>query len=215
MANNKISKQAKKSKRMGIFSSLAKVLRYAKGYYVLLIIAVVAVTIGVVFELLGPNEISKIANLIKDGMITGIDIGAVTDIAIFLVIIYSLMALLYLIEGQIVAHVTQKVIYRLRTSISKKINKLPLKTLDKKAKGDVLSRITNDADTIGNALGNSTSGIVSSIVLFVGSIIMMFVHSWIMALSAIVASLVGFVLVSIMTRESVGSEYPKGWQECP
>ena len=198
----KKSIKQKTSSKNNIFSSLAKVLKYAKGYYLHLITAIIAVTIGVVLELLGPNELSKITNLIKEGFINGIDISAVTSIAIFLVIIYVVMGIMYLIEGMLVAHVTQKVTKRLRTNISNKINNLPLKTLDKSTKGDILSRITNDADTIGQALNNSTSGVVASIVLFCGSVIMMFVHSWIMALSGIAASIIGFALVSIILKKS-------------
>lgn len=198
----KKSIKQKTSSKNNIFSSLAKVLKYAKGYYLHLITAIIAVTIGVVLELLGPNELSKITNLIKEGFINGIDISAVTSIAIFLVIIYVIMGIMYLIEGMLVAHVTQKVTKRLRTNISNKINNLPLKTLDKSTKGDILSRITNDADTIGQALNNSTSGVVASIVLFCGSVIMMFVHSWIMALSGIAASIIGFALVSIILKKS-------------
>ena len=202
MVNPKNIVKATKPQKSNFFSSLVKLLKFAKGYYLPLIFAVVFSVAGVVLELIGPNALSDITNLIEEGLMTGIDINAVTGIAIFLVIIYVSMAILYLLDGIIIAHVTQKISQGLRTKISNKINKLSLKTIDGSAKGDILSRITNDVDTIGQALNNCTSSLISYVVLFLGSIIMMFVHNWIMALSAIVSSLIGFVLVAVILSKS-------------
>lgn len=91
---------------------------------------------------------------------------------------------------------------KLRTSISKKINKLPLKYFDNNLSGDILSRVTNDVDTIAQSLNNSLSTLISSLTLFIGSIIMMFVTNYIMAITAIVSSLIGFILMFIILSKS-------------
>lgn len=187
------------------------ILKLCKKYCFPLIIAIVLAVAGVVLELIGPNQLSKITNLIKDGLITGVDIDAVTSVAIVLVIIYIASALFTLTEGVIISHITQKVVQRLRTSILNKINKLPLKTIDKNSKGDILSRITNDADTIGQSLNNSSSSLISAIVLLVGSLVMMLITNWIMALSAIGASILGFALTGFIMRKS--QKYFKQRQE--
>lgn len=91
---------------------------------------------------------------------------------------------------------------KLRSSISEKINKLPLKFFDHNLSGDILSRVTNDVDTIAQSLNNSLSTLVSSITLFIGSIIMMFATNYIMAITAIVSSLIGFILMFIILNKS-------------
>ena len=100
------------------------------------------------------------------------------------------------------ATVTNKFAKRLRSDISKKINRLPLKYFDKHSYGDTLSRVTNDVDTIGQSMNNSVSMLVSSITLFLGSVIMMFVTNWIMAITAIIATIIGFSLMIVILSKS-------------
>lgn len=116
----------------------------------------------------------------------------VTNIVIILVIIYILSSIFNYSEGHIMINVANKYAKKLRTSISEKINKLPLKFFDHNLSGDILSRVTNDIDLVAQSLNNSLSTLVASITLFIGSIIMMFVTNWIMALTAILSSVIGF-----------------------
>ncbi len=133
---------------------------------------------------------------------TGIDLSKVTKIAITLTIVYTLSWLFNCLAGFIMATVTNKFSQKLRKNLSHKINKLPLKYFDKNSYGDVLSRITNDVDTIGMSLNNSISDFVGAITLFIGSIIMMFATNWIMAITGIVASLIGFALMIVILSKS-------------
>ena len=126
----------------------------------------------------------------------------IRDIAILLVCLYIISALFTYIEGLSMIKVANLYAKRLRTSISEKINKLPLKFFDHNLSGDILSRVTNDVDTISQSLNNSLSTLVSAGTLFIGSIIMMFVTNYIMAITAIVSSLIGFVLMFIILGKS-------------
>lgn len=126
----------------------------------------------------------------------------IKDIAILLACLYIISAIFSYIEGLSMIKVANGYAKRLRTSISEKINRLPLKFFDHNLSGDILSRVTNDVDTIAQSLNNSLSTLVSASTLFIGSIIMMFVTNYIMAITAIVSSLIGFVLMFIILGKS-------------
>ncbi len=126
----------------------------------------------------------------------------IKDIAILLACLYVISAIFSYIEGLSMIKVANGYAKRLRTSISEKINRLPLKFFDHNLSGDILSRVTNDVDTIAQSLNNSLSTLVSASTLFIGSIIMMFVTNYIMAITAIVSSLIGFVLMFIILGKS-------------
>ena len=133
----------------------------------------------------------SIYNLIKPS----IDMKKVRSIALLMATLYLLSALFNFIQSFALTTVSNKFANRLRDNISKKINKLPLKYFDTHEAGDILSRVTNDVDTVAQNLNNSLATLVSSVTLFVGSIIMMFVTNWIMAITAILSSILGFVLM--------------------
>ena len=126
----------------------------------------------------------------------------IKSIAILLACLYIISAIFSYIEGLSMIKVANGYAKKLRSSISEKINKLPLKFFDHNLSGDILSRVTNDVDTIAQSLNNSLSTLVSSITLFIGSIIMMFVTNYIMAITAIVSSLIGFILMFIILNKS-------------
>ena len=126
----------------------------------------------------------------------------IKDIAILLACLYVISAIFSYIEGLSMIKVANGYAKRLRTSISEKINRLPLKFFDHNLSGDILSRVTNDVDTIAQSLNNSLSTLVSASTLFIGSIIMMFVTNYIMAVTAILSSLIGFLLMFIILGKS-------------
>lgn len=130
------------------------------------------------------------------------DMDKIKSIAILLACLYIISAIFTYIEGLSMIKVANGYAKKLRSSISEKINKLPLKFFDHNLSGDILSRVTNDVDTIAQSLNNSLSTLVSSITLFIGSIIMMFVTNYIMAITAIVSSLIGFILMFIILNKS-------------
>lgn len=130
------------------------------------------------------------------------DMDKIKSIAILLACLYIISAIFSYVEGLSMIKVANGYAKKLRSSISEKINKLPLKFFDHNLSGDILSRVTNDVDTIAQSLNNSLSTLVFSITLFIGSIIMMFVTNYIMAITAIVSSLIGFILMFIILNKS-------------
>ena len=150
-----------------------------------------------IYKLMGtlPDSIQKIIN-------PKMNMDKVKKIVIILASIYILSSLFNFIQGRVMVIVSNKYAKDLRTKISKKINKLPLKYFDNNLSGDILSRITNDVDTIAQSLNQSLATLVSSLTLFIGSIIMMFVTNWILALTAILSSIFGFVFMFIILGKS-------------
>ncbi len=145
------------------------------------------------------DELPKsIYNIIKPQ----IDMKKIRKLAYLLITIYLLSTLFHYIENYSMTTASNNFAKNLRSNISIKINKLPLKYFDSHEAGDILSRVTNDVDTIAQNLNNSLATLVTSITLFIGSIIMMFITNWIMAITAILASLVGFVFMFIILGKS-------------
>ena len=130
------------------------------------------------------------------------DMSTIKNIALILVSLYVCSALFTYIESISMTNVSNKFARKLRSKISNKINKLPLKFFDKHQTGDILSRVTNDVDTIAQSMNQSLATLVSAITLFVGTIIMMFVTNWIMALTAIFSSLIGFIFMASVLSKS-------------
>ena len=182
--------------------SLGQLASYCKSYFPAMIVAVLLAITASVFSLIGPNKLQDITDLIKDGLVTGIDIKAVEDIAFFLVVLYALGFIFNYIQGFIMATVTQKVSKSLRTGISNKINSVPLNYYNKTSIGDVLSRVTNDVDMIGQTMNQSVGTLVSAVTMFIGSLIMMLVTNWIMAITAVLATAIGFVLMMLIMSRS-------------
>ena len=182
--------------------SLIKLYNYIKVYLHLIIPALLLAIISSIFLIIGPDKLREITDLITKGLVTGIDLDEVKKIGIFLIIIYSLGAVFGYLQGLFMAIVTNKCAKRLREDISKKINKLPLKYFDKNSYGDILSRVTNDVDTIAMSLNQSLANLISAITLFIGAIIMMFATNSVMALTAIGSSLFGFIFMSIVLKNS-------------
>lgn len=178
-----------------------KLLGYCRKYAPALAAAIIFAAMGTVLTLIGPDKLSELTNLITEGIMTGIDMAAVRTIGLTLVSYYVLSYVLSAIQGWIMATVTQRVSKKMRSDISGKINRLPMAYYNRTTTGDVLSRVTNDIDTIGQSLNQSIGNLVSAVILFVGSLIMMIKTDGIMTITAVAASLLGFVLMfSIMGR---------------
>ena len=184
------------------FKSFGKLLAYCKGYLPAIISAILLAVGGAVCTIIGPDRISDLTNTIKDGLMLGIDMRAVLDICVGLVIIYGVGAILSYGQQFIMATVTQRATKRLRSDINGKINKLPLNYFDTTTTGDILSRMTNDIDTISQTLSQSTANLVSAIALFIGAVVMMFKTNAVLALTTIGASLLGFVFMAIILKIS-------------
>lgn len=179
-----------------------KLLRYCKSHIPVIVIAILSAAIGTVLTLLGPDKLSEMTDLITAGLVNGIDLKEVTSIGLFLVFIYALGTLLSMMQGIIMSIVTQRVSKKLRTDISRKINRLPISYYNKSTTGDILSRVTNDVDTIGQAMNQSIGMLVTAISMLVGSLVMMLKTNVIMTVTAIVATLIGFALMSVIMKKS-------------
>lgn len=195
MKNN--TEKAKNSKK-----AFKNLLNFGKRYIGLIILAFVLASVSAVITIIGPNKIGDITNLIKDGLFTSIDISAILQITIFLAVMYVIGALCGFLQNYIIDSVTLYMSKRLRTAIDKKISALPLNYFTDNSYGDILSRITNDVDSIGQNLSNSLGTIVSSFVQLIGCIIMMFITNWTMAITAIFSTLTGVALMGVIMIKS-------------
>ncbi|MGN1103390.1 MAG: ABC transporter ATP-binding protein [Candidatus Coproplasma sp.] len=192
----------KSDKKVDLIGTWKKIFGYAKKWIPALIVALVFAVGGTVLTLVGPSKIKELTSIISEGLFTGIDLYAVANIAVLLVVLYLLGWAFSAIQHWIMSSVTQGVSYKLRGDISKKINRLPMSYYNKTTTGDVLSRVTNDVDTLGQSLNNSIGTLVSAITLFLGSLLMMFVTNAVMAVTAIVATVIGFALMLIIMSRS-------------
>ncbi|WHZ06005.1 ABC transporter ATP-binding protein [Neobacillus sp. YX16] len=182
--------------------TIKQLISYCKVYLPAIVIALILAMAGAVFSIIGPDLLSEITDLITEGMMTSIDLDAVVKVATLLAILYGLGFVFNYIQGFIMATVTQRVSKNLRSDLSTKINRLPLKYFDATSTGDVLSRVTNDVDMIGQTMNQSLSTLVSAITMFLGTLIMMFYTNWIMAIAAILSTIVGFGLMTFIISKS-------------
>lgn len=180
----------------------SKLIKYAKKQVPFVIIAIICAMVGTIISLIGPQMLSKITDLITAGLKTTIDTDAVSRLCIFMAVLYIISWVLNFSQHYIMATVTQILSKKLRTDIIEKTNRLPFNYFDKVSYGDVLSRITNDVDTIGMTLNQSIGMLVSSITLFIGSLLMMFITNYILAFVAVATTILGFILMSIIMKHS-------------
>ena len=169
-----------------------------------LLVAVVAAVCSSIITVYGPTKIKEITNLISDGLMTGIDLEAVSSIASFLVILYVLGIILNYTQAYIFSTSIQHFSKRLRKAIAEKINRLPLGYFDRHSQGDTLSRVTNDVDTAAQSLNQSLGTVISASFLLIAVLITMFGMNWILALVTVVSTLIGFVFVSVFMGKSQG-----------
>ena len=182
----------------GALNDLSTYMRKSLGVVVL---ALVLAALSAVLTIIGPDQVGKIATIMSDGLLGGIDLAAIARVGILLAVIYGLSALFGFIQHYIMASVTLKMSYRIRAELSEKINRVPQKYFNFHAQGDILSRITNDVSTLQQGLTNSLPTIISAATQFLGCLIMMFVTEWRLALVSLGITLVGLLLVVfIMSR---------------
>lgn len=182
---------------------------YIRGIQFPFLLAVIGAIVSATVTVIGPDKLKEITNTITKGltptatgMIPGIDLDKVGKIALTLAILYVISAVVGYIQSFTVATIVQRFSQRLRKAIQTKINKVPLSYFDSHAQGDTLSRVTNDVDLLGQSLNQSLGTLVTSTMLLIGSIFMMFHSNVSMALTAIGSVLIGFVLVMVIMGSS-------------
>ena len=177
---------------------------FLAGLQLPLLVAVVAAVCSSIITVYGPTKIKEITNLISDGLMTEIDLEAVSSIAGFLLILYVIGIILNYTQAYIFSTSIQHFSKRLRTAIAEKINRLPLGYFDRHYQGDTLSRVTNDVDTAAQSLNQSLGTVLSASFLLIAVLITMFGMNWILALVTVVSTLVGFAAVSVIMAKSQG-----------
>ena len=189
--------------------AIKRLFKELKPFRVLIITALILAALGSILALVAPNKLSELTDTISAGLIVTkdapepfMDMDTIKEIALFLAILYVVSALFTYIQSLAMTDVANKFAKSLRSRISVKINKLPLKYFDKNSIGDILSRVTNDVDTIAQSMNMSLATLVSSFTQFFGAIIMMFYTNWIMAITAIVSSSIGFAFTLIILSKS-------------
>lgn len=184
------------------FKTWGKLLIYCKRYIWFFAVATLLAIATSVFTIIGPDLLGDVTNLIQEGIMGQMNYDGIWKICIILIIFYSAAALFSYAQSFIMATMAQRLSQRMRKDISEKINRMPFKYFDSTPFGDVLSRVTNDVDTIGMALNLSVVTIITSVTLLIGVCIMMFITSPILATVAIVSSILGFVVNIIIMVKS-------------
>ncbi len=193
---------AKGEKAKDFKGTWGKLLRYCRKYWGVMIVALLAAAAGTILTLLGPDKLSELTKTITDGMLTGIDMDAVSATGFTLVGFYAGSWLLSLTQQLIMSETTQRVSRQLREDISHKINRLPMWYFNRTSTGDILSRVTNDVDTVAQSLQQSIGTLISALTLFVGSLVMMLKTDVTLAITAVLATVVGFALMGVIMSRS-------------
>ncbi|MEG0257728.1 MAG: ABC transporter ATP-binding protein [Christensenella sp.] len=188
--------------------SMGRLLNYIGKYKLAVVVVFIFAIASTVFSIIGPKLMGNATTVLFDGVMgqisgsgTGVNFNAIGQILITLVILYGISALFGYIQGFIMTGVSMKVTYRLRKDISAKVNTLPLSYFDKNSHGDVLSRVTNDVDTINQTLNQSLSQIITSVTMVVGVVIMMFTINVLMTLVALlIIPLALFLIIQVVKR---------------
>lgn len=189
-------------------NSISKLIRYLGRYWFAIIAVLIFAAVATVFSVAGPKVMAKATNALVEGLgskIAGtgsIDFTYIAKILIFTLGLYLLSALFNFIQGFIMTGITQKTCYRMRKDISKKINRMPMKYFESRTYGEVLSRITNDVDTLGQSLNQSITQIITSTATLIGTLVMMLSISWIMTVIALVILPVSVALISFVIKHS-------------
>lgn len=180
----------------------SSLLGYMGSYRKWFLLALVLAFISTIITLIGPDMLSRMTDLIEEGIFREeLDMEAIVHIGLLLAILYVISAVMSTIQNYMMATVTQRTASKLRTDISRKINRMPLGYFDRTTTGDMLSRVTNDVDTIGQSLNQSMSTLITVTATLIGSLFMMIYTNHVMAIAAILTSLIGFVLMAaIMSR---------------
>ena len=190
------------AKPKNIKVTMTKLMAFLKPYLPVIALSLILAVAGTILQISGPDKLKELTNLILDGLRAGIDMDAVKTVTITLVCFYGTAAILNFTQSYIMATTTARIGKKMRAGILDKINKLPLSYFDSTSYGDVLSRMTNDVDAITQTLNQSLAGLVGAATMFFGALIMMLVTNWILALTAVAASIVGFAMMMVIMGKS-------------
>lgn len=198
--------------------TMKKLLEYLKPYRLPIIVVLVFALASTVFAIIGPKIMGRATTKLFEGVVaqiagtgTGIDFKYIANILLLLAFLYLISALFSLIQGWLMTDITMKLTYQFRKDISEKINRLPLRYFDNTTQGEVLSRVTNDVDTVSQSLNQSLTQIITSIASMLGVLVMMFSISWVMTLVVLVTLPLSALFIRVVVKYS--QKYFKQQQE--
>lgn len=190
------------NQKVDLGHAFGRLAHYCKAWLPIVAVASALALGGAVLNLIGPSKLGEISDIITAGITGTVNMGAIQSIGIFLVIIYALGFVLNFAQGYLMANVTQYATAKMRADVSDKTDRLPLKFLDHKPTGEVLSLVSNDVDSVAQSMNQSIGTLVSSLAQLVGSIVMMLATNWIMSIAGIGSALLGMVLTSGIIKRS-------------
>lgn len=187
------------NKKTSLFTQMKP---YIKGFHLPFVIAVAGAIISSIITVFGPYKLREITNLITEGLVGEMDLGAISNIGFFLAFLYVVGSLINYAQGYAISDMIQHFSKRLRTAIAEKINRLPLRYFDSHSQGDTLSRVTNDVDTVGQSLTQSLGTLISSVLLLIAVLFMMFYTNVVLSFVTIGSVLLGFVFSAVLMAKS-------------
>ena len=195
-------------KAKNLKGALGKILRYMGKYKIAVVFVMIIAACSTVFSVLGPKVLGKATTGLAEGLMAkvagtgGIDFSYIGKVLLFVLVLYLLSSVLSFVQGWIMTGITQKICYRMRKEITEKINRMPMKYFESRTYGEVLSRITNDVDTLGMGLNQSVTQIITSTATIIGVLVMMLSISPLMTLIALVVLPVSGLCVSLVVKKS-------------
>lgn len=217
MAHNNETPRPKKGSHHGMMpgekakdfsGSVKKLIKYLGRYWVWIVVVMILAAISTVFAVIGPKIMGKATTELASGLMGklsgtgGINFDKILEILLFTLFIYGMSALFNFVQNMVMTNITQNTCYRMRKDISKKIHRMPMKYFESKTHGEVLSRITNDVDTLGMSLNQSVTQIITSVATLIGTLVMMISISPLMTLIALVILPISMSLISMVIKHS-------------
>lgn len=192
---------ANKTSKPSLFKGIKP---YIQGFQLPLVLALIGATISSIITVYGPRKLEEMTNLIGQGMSGKMDLKAISAVGLLLAGLYAFGAVINYLQGFIITTMIQRLSQRLRRAIATKINRLPLAYFDSHSQGDTLSRVTNDVDTVGQSLNQSLANVISSVIMIVAVLIMMFTANVILSLVTVISVFVGFILIMFIGMRAQG-----------
>ena len=192
---------ANKTSKPSLFKGIKP---YIQGFQLPLVLALMGATISSIITVYGPRKLEEMTNLIGQGMSGKMDLKAISAVGLLLAGLYAFGAVINYLQGFIITTMIQRLSQRLRRAIATKINRLPLAYFDSHSQGDTLSRVTNDVDTVGQSLNQSLANVISSVIMIVAVLIMMFTANVILSLVTVISVFVGFILIMFIGMRAQG-----------
>ena len=192
---------ANKTSKPSLFKGIKP---YIQGFQLPLVLALMGATISSIITVYGPRKLEEMTNLIGQGMSGKMDLKAISAVGFLLAGLYAFGAVINYLQGFIITTMIQRLSQRLRRAIATKINRLPLAYFDSHSQGDTLSRVTNDVDTVGQSLNQSLANVISSVIMIIAVLIMMFTANVILSLVTVVSVFVGFILIMFIGMRAQG-----------